>query len=108
MASAKRPPARLEVYARKEGHFLKNWKQRYIVVESGVLSYFTDSSRASLKGEITLKDYTLADFSSENPNEVYLIPPDDESKDLRIHFDTDSKAMTWRLGLKNHITFLAE
>ena len=51
-------------WLRKQGHVRRNWKQRWFVLERGVLRYYVEPLAihpygANLRGEINLEDYSV-------------------------------------------------
>jgi serine/threonine protein kinase len=53
---AEQKKIRKEGYISKKGAKVKNWKKRYLVIETDKLSYFEDESMKSKKGEILHKN----------------------------------------------------
>ena len=52
----------MEGWLEKEGHWFKNWKKRYFVLDgNGSLAYYTDDTRGKIKGS-----YQLSSTSSVN------------------------------------------
>lgn len=130
--SVSAPPI-LQSFINKQGHIVKNWKNRYFVLADGVLKYFElpDSSPPfgiNLKGELThLDKYSVTEDEADIPADkwkncdkdafyIYLYSSSDrggsgysnseeEYPNMLLQFDNAQRMTTWYAALKSHIAF---
>lgn len=107
-------------YLKKEGHLVRNWKKRFVVLDMGVLIYYEKEAagnklnppRAPLgdveKGRITLAGATVSKENVDgrlgvNMNRIYISGKNVE--DLLLEADTEVAADAWFKDIKEHIEF---
>jgi hypothetical protein len=126
-------PPMLQGFIEKQGHVVKNWKNRYFVLAEGVLRYFKlpDSSPpygTGLCGELLhLEVYAISEDEADIPAEmmrncdkdachILLAPsvslkgtssavPETECPMLLLQFDSAQRMTTWFAALKTHIAY---
>jgi len=112
------PPTIVQGILFKEGHVFKTWKQRLVVVEKGVLSYYSMKNtnifqvqEKVLKGCINLNGYSI----QKNHHEMYLWPSKLglEGKDLRLHtsaqiHENPYPMKVWVAAIRCHIRYAQE
>lgn len=64
------PPEIKKGKLKKEGHMIKNWKERFFVLDLGVLSYYSKEQEAypfgaDLKGTVNLGEYELVHHAEQ-------------------------------------------
>ena len=106
------PPLLMKGALKKRGRFAKNWKLRQVVVEAGVLTYYTDSLEVHPYGENMKRRIALVGYDVEklSPNRFRLFLAEaGGSKDLLLVCDAKERAEEfldlWISGLRSHITY---
>lgn len=98
------PPLR-KGYMLKKGQIVKNWKNRYFVLEAGVLKYYEESTKKypfgnRLKGEIPLKNMQVV---LQQPR-IYLNHKDGSNR-LELEIPNTLDRVDWCTAIKRHIEY---
>ena len=109
-------PQLLTGWLQKQGHFVRNWKKRFFVLEMGRLQYFekkspkegppygVNSKGCILMTHIELQEPDVDEANSEDANKIYLM--DTESgKDLLVAASDYKECQIWKETLQAHIRF---
>lgn len=96
-------------FIKKEGQKYKSWKNRYFVLDSGVISYYTDdikNSSAQQKGEpMNIRGYKLVE-NKENAKLLSLEHrTDKEARVLNLSFASVAEKEQWITAFKQHIEY---
>eukprot|EP00603_Paraphysomonas_imperforata_P010340 CAMPEP_0114479910 /NCGR_PEP_ID=MMETSP0104-20121206/16837_1 /TAXON_ID=37642 ORGANISM="Paraphysomonas imperforata, Strain PA2" /NCGR_SAMPLE_ID=MMETSP0104 /ASSEMBLY_ACC=CAM_ASM_000202 /LENGTH=116 /DNA_ID=CAMNT_0001655333 /DNA_START=113 /DNA_END=460 /DNA_ORIENTATION=+ len=95
-------PALLKGHFVKRGHFIKNWKSRFFVLELGRLSYFEkeNSTGEPPYGEGFLKSIVLRNVGMSHHDDPTMISLADrlDKRDLLMQASSEEDADVWRKG----------
>ena len=90
----------------KEGHLIRNWKQRLFQLEYGTLTYI-DESTQKIQGSVYLKGYTV---TLEQPSTkgrpspgIRLRSKNPSSKDLNLRFEDEQDRERWAQAFRDSI-----
>lgn len=89
---------------------VRNWKKRYVVLEAGKLSYYTDALESypygeHMKGSLELVNTELvSDLTKMNEKQIYVETYSGE-KSLLLECETIEEAKIWRQILLVHINY---
>lgn len=97
----------------KEGHMIKNWRNRFFVLDAGILTYYESSTDSypygvTKKGEMLLKDATL----KVDRNIIYIQHEQRSSGKgeglsnltLEIRYPTEKEE--WCAAIRSHIAYI--
>ena len=87
----------------KRGHIFRSWRDRYFVLERGVVSYYTDEKMKKQKGEIAIRGYHVTNHSKLDSEELYLSAGESGGKDLLLSFKDTAEKDQWRAAFEAHI-----
>jgi hypothetical protein len=109
-------------YMRKQGRFIKSWKERFFVLDRGLLSYYDSSSHYSpataansADQSITLKAVGESMLLNNNAT-VAVVPPNGlvvategpTARTLRLELDEPAELQRWKFALEQHIDYLVK
>jgi hypothetical protein len=112
------PPLKIG-WLQKQGHFVKNWKRRYFVLEMGRLQYFEKKCPKEAppyginsKGCITMSNMDMLEpevdeKNAEDANKIYLFDQV-TGKDLLVSAADVIECLEWKNALKLHISFATQ
>lgn len=89
----------------------RNWKSRYVVLESGKLRYFEKqlSTNQSPYGEILKGEMNLCHANivagNDSLKRIYIVGQMGNEKDLLLEADNDFDAKNWVDAIQSHIAF---
>jgi hypothetical protein len=106
-------------YMRKQGRVIKNWKERFFVLDKGVLYYYDSSTSYSPAGahDNTNTVHTLkavgesmaltdnATVTVSPPNGLVVNTNGPSSRTLRLELDDPAELQRWRAALDEHIDY---
>lgn len=112
-------PSILKGFVLKEGHKVRNWKRRYVVVEDGYLRYYERISDnhpygKGFKGEICLKGYSVmvtADKRIRLVSTISKAGKDSTTKNLLLDIEVEETLkknhdiIAWYHAILAHITY---
>lgn len=91
---------------------LKNWKDRFVVLEAGNIKYFEKQLSSNLppygdnlKGEMNLKSANIMGTSSSSANRIYLVGNFANEKDMLLEVENAAEATEWTRQLQRHIDY---
>ena len=92
-------------YIYKQGQLFKNWKNRYFILNEGILKYYERAHPMNTigineKGSIT----SLKDKSIVIEDDILSIVGG-KKRDLTIRFFNDEEKNEWLTALNEHITY---
>ena len=90
-AASSLPPPLMKGWLRKQGHIVRNWKERYFVLDGGVLSYYVESCDSKqgpeygkgLKGQVC-----VAGYKATCP--APAVSGDEAGRSLALAFDAEA------------------
>lgn len=107
------PPPLKRGWLRKKGHFVGNWKRRYMVLDGGKITYYekeisTFPFGASEKGVFELRGMKTSvpdeGGKSKGPARLY-ISSGTKGDDLLLEVDSSSERDGWLAAVEQHIRF---
>ena len=87
----------------KRGHIFRTWRERYFVLEKGVVTYYADERKKNQKGQVNIQGYRVGGHKKLNSFELYLSPEESGGKDLVLSFDDVAEKDEWRNAFESHI-----
>jgi hypothetical protein len=104
------PPALKKGMILKEGHVIRNWKNRFFVLEKGKLAYFENQKAdypygVTQKGEVSLKGVSV----SVNKNIVSLNTKNEQGKEvlaLNLDIKYPNEREEWVAAIQEHIAYI--
>ena len=102
-------PSKMVGWLRKEGHFIKSWKDRYFVLLDGTLKYYVSSKEdppygETEKGSFELKGSTI-NYPYNNSAIVIKLCGKMKSTALLVHSQNEMDAVSWATSIRQHIAF---
>ena len=109
-------PPLMTGWLQKQGHFVRNWKKRFFVLEMGRLQYFekrspkegppygVNSKGCILMKHIELQEPDVDERHSEDANKIYLMDTE-TGKDLLVAANDYNESQMWKEALQAHIRF---
>lgn len=93
-------------YMMKRGHLVKNWKNRYFVLDNGSLTYYEGPQKlppygSGKKGSLEIKGATVASSGSQ----VTIVAG---SNDLILEIKDTRDRVDWITALKKHATYYSK
>lgn len=109
------PPSKGGTF-RKLGHFIPTMKTRYVYLDKGELSYYTDDKMTDCKKKMALADCYISNDSKIFHHQIYIAPLDTQSgkkangRDLLLelleeHFVTPDYKIEWIQAIRAHIKY---
>jgi hypothetical protein len=92
----------IDGWLEKKGHFVKNWKLRYVIVSGSTLAYYTDKSMKTKKGEIVLDRYTRV-LSRDGRSHNHKFGITNSSSFLELCAESDEQRTRWIKALRVHL-----
>lgn len=94
-------------YMLKQGHVVKNWKNRFFVLEEGMLTYYESSTAnapygVNKKGEMSLRDVTVSDSKTF----VTLSSRGKNGADLVLEIKYPNEREEWIAAIRQHAAWL--
>jgi hypothetical protein len=105
ISTAVAPPAKKTGMLMKQGHLVKNWKNRYFVLEKGVLTYYDNSTMKDKKGDLSLKntqlivDNTLVRIESREGANVK------GHTELVLDIKFENERLDWMKAFNDHVKY---
>ncbi len=106
----KQPPYERKGWLKKEGRsFIKNWKNRYFVVQEGVLTYYENSATQPPYGQNERGKCKLAGAKVEQRGSttIFIRFPSGAEKDLQLQCADARECSEWLQSLHEHIAYLS-
>jgi len=100
-------PDKKKGYILKQGHVIKNWKNRFFILDEGVLTYYESSTPnapygVNKKGELKLNDITVTD----NKSLVTLSTRGRGAADLVLEIKYPNEREEWVAAIRQHVDYL--
>ena len=94
-------------YILKQGHLVKNWKNRFFILEEGLLTYYESSTAnapygVNKKGEMSMKDVTVTDSKTL----VTLSTRNKNGADLVLEIKYPNEREEWMAAFRQHAAWL--
>jgi len=86
---------------RKQGHFRKNWKSRWFVLQGDLLFYFKTRADSKPIDYIPLSDCKVAKNNKLGKNYAFEVVPSLTNKIFYIHAYSDSEANAWIAAIES-------
>ncbi|RYH22792.1 hypothetical protein EON65_18710, partial [archaeon] len=107
------PPASRKGTIFKQGHMVKNWKNRFFVLENGIMAYYETSSPrppfgVNKKGEISLKGCTVSMDKSIVTISSSQSANDKGHKELVLDIKYPNERQEWMESITEHIAFYSK
>jgi len=110
------PPPSKGATFRKLGHFIPTMKTRYVYLDKGELSYYTDDTMVDCKKRLTLADCYISNDPKIFHHQIYVAPLDTQNgkkangRDLLLelleeHFVTPDFKIEWIQAIRAHIKY---
>merc|ERR1711991_345162 len=80
---------------RKKGHFVKNWKERWFVIQGDKLFYFKNKSDPKPQGCLVLKGTYVTPTKKVNRPFAFEVSDTRSDKVFFIHASTKSEMEAW-------------
>ena len=87
-------------WMKKEGHIVKNWKDRHFVLDSGILIYYEDEHFVNEKGRLLLSEYYCA--YKNNCSVLELHDNTSRQKHFILETEDEHAAKEWRKAFIEH------
>ena len=95
----------------KQGGTIKTWKKRFVVLENGVLSYYSNETSPGsnlgydLKGRIDLSPSDRITITDEKNGKLVL---SSTMRELPIIVDNKNHAYAWKEAIESHINYVTQ
>lgn len=91
----------------KRGHFISNWKSRWLVVSGGEISYYVDHSKTQLKKKVTLDSKCTAERMPPLAKQKFVFLVSFPNKwDLIVSVESDELRQKWIDYIRTEILML--
>jgi len=82
-------------FLRKQGHVVKNWKTRFVVINEGQLYYFTSNTQTNCKGQFSMVGCTALAVDSVEGRENCFKIMTPSGKDFVLSAGTSKEKLKW-------------
>jgi len=94
----------------KQGHVIKNWKNRYFVLDAGILTYYESSSPVppygvKKKGEISLRDMQIQECKISALLEIASRDKFNKKDHLTLEIKYPNEREEWKVAIRQHIAY---
>ena len=87
-------------WMKKEGHVVKNWKDRHFVLDSGILIYYENEHYVNERGRLILSEYYCS-YKNKCPI-LELHDNTSRQKHYILETEDDQSAKDWRKAFLEH------
>ena len=87
-------------WLKKEGHLVKNWKDRHFIVDNGILIYYSQDNYINERGRLLLSDYFCVYSTSTCKFELMDHTP--RGKHFKLEAENMNEVLEWRRAFKEN------
>jgi len=106
--AAAAPPAKKIGMIFKQGHMVKNWKNRFFVLEEGTLNYYENAQMKDKKGDLSLKGTVVSVEKSIVKLTSESAANDKGHTDLVLEIKYPNERDEWVKAIQNHIDYYSK